>query len=83
MCAVREKKIISAVIFFQAEYDLVRNTQILFTAAGITDIGPDEPVQVITPLYFRNFSSVLNQFSTRYMHNVYTLRIISMHISYI
>ena len=64
-------------IFFFFQYDFVGNTQILFSAAGtgITDIGPDEPLQVITPLYFRNVSSVLDQFDNRYIYH-YTLRII-------
>ena len=64
--------------FFFVQYDLVGNTQILFTAAGtgITDIGPDEPVRLASPLYFRNLSSVLNQFNDRYIYTciIYTPR---------
>ncbi len=41
------------------QYDWVQSYQAIFGSAGVDDIEGDEPVLLITPLYFQNLSSAL------------------------
>ncbi len=41
------------------QYDWVQNLQAIFGSAGVDDIEGDEPILLITPLYFQNLSSAL------------------------
>ncbi len=56
---------ISPTVGLSMQYNWVQNLQAIFGSAGVDDIEGDEPILLITPLYFQSLSSALQGVDTK------------------